>query len=383
MIDGTALTWLADLCWVAAGLALLPAVMTAVNLPLFRQPQSLAEVPCRVSVILPARNEEAEIGGCVRALLASEQVDLEVIVVDDQSTDRTADIVRGLAWDDRRVRLHTAPPLPAGWSGKQHACFTGAAQASHPVLMFMDCDVRVVPAAVASMADFLRRSGTPLVSGFPRERTASLGEAVLIPLIHVLLLGYLPMLAMRLTRQVGLGAGCGQVMLADAAVYRATRGHAMIRASWHDGLTLPRAFRRCGHLTDIFDATALAECRMYRGFLATWRGLSKNAREGMATRAALPTWTVLLGGGLVAPFVLLPLAWMLMPWTRPTVALSAGVLALLAARLMIVLRFRQNWFSILLLPFGAAMLLALQWWALLGRPNGSRAVWRGRTQFSQ
>jgi hypothetical protein len=383
MTAAEAPAWLPLLCWTTTALAALPGLMMALNLPLFRPPHVSKTPNGAVSVIVPARNEEAAIGACLQALRASTDVELEIIIVDDHSTDQTAAIVRAMAEQDPRIRLHPAPALPPGWSGKQHACHQGAAQARHPILMFMDCDVSVAPAAVAAMAGFLTASGAALVSGFPRERTETLGEALLIPLIHVLLLGYLPIAIMRRSKQVGLGAGCGQIMLADAAIYRTTRGHALIRDSWHDGLTLPRAFRRCGHLTDIFDATDLAECRMYRGLTETWRGLSKNAREGMATRTALPIWTLLLGFGLVAPFCLLPFAWNDLPWTPTALALSAAVLLLLLTRLRVARRFRQNLLSVPLLPIGVTVLLLLQWRALLRRPNSASQVWRGRTQFSR
>lgn len=382
MSAGAEPVWLMVVCWMAIGLAALPTIMMACNLRLFRPPGRNLGVVGPVSVVLPARNEAAGIEACVRALLASVDAELEIIVVDDHSTDDTAAIVRGLARVDPRIRLCPAPALPPGWSGKQHACHFGASQARYPVLMFMDCDVRVTPDAVAAMAGFLASSGAALVSGFPRERTGTLGEVVLIPLIHVLLLGYLPLAAMRRSAQVGLGAGCGQLMLADAAIYGATGGHAMIRASWHDGVTLPRAFRRCGQMTDIFDATGLAECRMYRGFKETWLGLSKNAREGMATRVALPVWTVLLGGGLLAPFVLLPFACAVMPWTITALALSVSVGLLVLARLMLALRFRQDVLAVILLPVGMAVLLALQWRALLRGSNRPAQAWRGRTQLS-
>lgn len=380
----------AALCWTLAALAALPTAMIALNLPLFRRPSAApvadwSPVLCQparhaVSVIVPARNEEAGIGACVAGLLASTDVELEVIVVDDHSDDRTAAIVHALAREDLRLCLHAAPPLPSGWSGKQHACHAGASQARHPVLLFMDCDVRVTPSAVAAMAGFLTRSGAALVSGFPRERTGTLGEAMMIPLIHVLLLGYLPMLLMRWSRHVGFGAGCGQIMLADATPYHGTGGHAMIHRSWHDGLNLPRAFRRRGYRSDIFDATGLAECRMYDGFSATWRGLSKNAHEGMATSAALPVWTLLLGGGLVAPFLLLPIAWALMPNSDAVRGLTAAVAALLLARLALALRLRQSLLSVPLMPIGVALLLLLQWRSLLHQSDNRPQVWRGRTQ---
>ena len=378
---------IAALCWVGAFLAVVPALMIALNLRQFRRPEAPA-VRQSVSVIVPARNEEAAIGPCVRDLLASTGVDLEVIVVDDHSEDGTASIVRGIAAADSRVRLCEAPALPRGWAGKQHACYSGALVARYPMLLFIDCDVRLVPGAVAAIGGFLAASGAPLVSGFPRERTSTIGEVLLIPLIHVLLLGYLPILRMRRSAHPSLGAGCGQIMLADAAIYRRIGGHAMIRRSWHDGVQLPRAFRRQGYRTDIFDASGLAECRMYQGFAETWRGLSKNAREGMATAVALPVWTVLLGGGLVMPFVLVPVvisAGVISAGVISAGGIAFGVLlgassALLLARLAVAWRFRQSLLSVPLLPVGAVLLLVLQWRALLAGSRGRTQVWRGRTE---
>ncbi|MFO1028247.1 MAG: glycosyltransferase family 2 protein, partial [Acetobacteraceae bacterium] len=335
-----------------------------------------------VSVIVPARNEAGGIAACVNAILASAGADVEVLIVDDQSTDGTAAIVREIAARDPRVRLLSAPPLPAGWSGKQHACWYGASQASRPVLVFLDADVALAPGAVAAVVNFQHSSGASLVSGFPHERTESLGEVLLIPLIHVLLLGYLPIGRMRQSCDPSLGAGCGQLMVADAEAYRRTGGHAMIRDSWHDGVTLPRAFRRRGERTDLFDATALAACRMYRGFGETWRGLSKNAHEGMATPGALPVWTVLLGGGLVAPFVLLPIGWVLAPATVPVLALTVAAIALVLSRLALAIRVRQSLLSVPLLPVGVAVLLVLQWTALVGRRRRASTTWRGRIQAS-
>jgi hypothetical protein len=369
------------LYWSVALLALLPAVLTAINLVLFRTP---ARSPGRhaVSVIVPARNEAGSIGDCVRALLASEAVDLDVIVVDDHSTDGTGAIVLGMAVDDPRVRLHHAPPLPAGWAGKQHACFAGASQARYPVLLFLDADVRLASDAIARAAAYLARSGCPLVSGFPQERTDRLGEALLIPLIHVLLLGYRPIWMMRRSPDPGFAAGCGQLMVADADAYRACGGHEMIRWSWHDGITLPRAFRRRGRKTDIFDASGLASCRMYDGFRETWSGLSKNANEGMATPRALPVWTALLGGGFVAPFILLPVGWLTAPWTPGVLGLTICALLLLLVRLAVAVRFRQKLVSVVLMPAGVVVLLALQWRALFRRGTGAPQAWRGRVRVS-
>jgi len=127
-------------------LAAIPALMIVVNLALYRTP-SLPEGgdPPRVSILVPARDEEAKIARSVEAALSSRGVDLEVVVMDDHSTDRTVEIVQAIAAKDPRVRVEHAPDLPSGWSGKPHACHALAAAAKTPRLLFIDADVELMP----------------------------------------------------------------------------------------------------------------------------------------------------------------------------------------------------------------------------------------------
>lgn len=374
---------LETLAWAAAGLALLSAGLTAWNLLLYRAPPRPAAAgtgapPPTVSVLIPARNEADTIEAAVRAVLANRDVELELIVLDDASTDATAAIVAALAAEDGRVRLERAPPLPPGWSGKQHACHVLGGLARHELLVFVDADVRLAPDALGRMAAFLGPREAALASGVPHQETGSFFERLLIPLILVLLLGYLPMAGMRLSRLAGFGAGCGQLFIARRAAYRRAGGHAAIRASLHDGVTLPRAFRRAGFGTDLFDATDIATCRMYRGARQVWDGFSKNATEGMATPAALPVWTVLLAGGHVLPWLLLAAGAAAGLPAGVTVPAALGVAAALAQRLALALRFRQPLPEVLLHPVAILVLLALQWTALIRAARGRAPTWRGR-----
>ncbi|HJZ56026.1 MAG TPA: glycosyltransferase family 2 protein, partial [Gemmataceae bacterium] len=296
------------LSWVALGFAALPALLYLWNSLLFKAPPGLGPglAPTPVSVLIPARNEEASIGACIESVLASIGLELEVVVLDDHSEDRTAEVVREIAAKDPRVRLEHAPPLPDGWCGKQHACFVLAQHARFPVLTFLDADVRFAPEALARMAAFLHQSKAGLVSGFPRQQTGTFFEKLVIPLINWLLMCYLPMIGMRLTRMAGFGVGCGQWFMTTREAYDAVGRHAAVKSSLHDGITLPRAYREAGFHTDICDATELAVCRMYRSARGVWFGLAKNAREGMAATAQIPVWTALLFCGHVLPFLLLP-----------------------------------------------------------------------------
>ena len=366
-------------------LAAIPAVLFLVNLLFYRPtapivpavPASIPLPPDSLSVLIPARNEEKNIRPTLQAVLANSGVDFEVVVLDDHSSDSTAAIVSEFAARDPRVRLEFAPPLPSGWCGKQHACYVLAKLARKPLLLFIDADVRLAPDALARMMRFMRRFNADLSSGVPHQELGTFSERLLLPLIHFVLLGYLPMPFMRWTKRAEFSAGCGQLFIARADAYYATGGHAMIRATLHDGVKLPRLFRRAGFHTDLFDATDIASCRMYHTNAETWRGLGKNATEGLAAAGTILPMTVLLFGGQVLPLLLLASGALLSP-VGVVVASGASVLAYLP-RVLGVLCFRQPLGSALLHPLGVSALLIIQWHALVRHLLGRPAEWKGRS----
>ncbi len=364
--------------------AAVPALLTLFNLSEYRVPPAAAEELPGVTVCIPARNEAAGIVACGQSVAASEGVALRVIVVDAHSTDGTGGIVAGLCQNDSRVNLLASAQLPPGWNGKQHACWQAANAADTPLLCFLDADVRLEPAALARMATLLRKGDgrkaaprTALVSGFPLEETGTTLEWLLLPLIHFVLLGLLPMRFLRTTTLPGFAAGCGQFLLVQREAYFASGGHAAIRETMHDGLLLPRLLRRHGYGTRLADLTELARCRMYRSAQETWNGLAKNATEGMASRGAIVPFTLLLGFGQVFPVPILLIAWLrsspALPWAAGAVVLSY------LPRLFMLRRFRQKPIGAWLHPFGVAVLLTLQWYAFALKLMGRPAVWKARS----
>ena len=348
-------------------LAILPLAMTLRNLGEYRTPAVSAN-RARVSVLIPARDEEANIAAACAAVLASEQVELELIVLDDASTDRTLQILADIK--DARLSAISAPPLPDGWCGKQHACHLLGQRAGFDLLVFLDADVRLAPDALNRMAAFMQTTQAGLASGVPRQIVGSWFERLLLPLIHFLLLGYLPMTLMRKRLDAQFGAGCGQLFIAQREAYITAGGHGAIAECIHDGLALPRAFRRSGFSTRLFDATKLAHCRMYTNAAQVWEGLSKNATEAMARPVALPVWTMILGGGQVLPLIVLVL-------THNVLALAATMSGI-ATRLILAGKYKQPIASALLHPLGVGVLLVIQWFSLIRASLGGSATWRGR-----
>ena len=376
--------------------AAIPCTLFCLNLRLYvPPPQASGPLPA-VSILIPARNEAAGITAALAAALATRDVEFEIVVMDDSSIDGTPEIVLGHA--DPRVRLERAPALPEGWNGKQHACWALANAARNPVLCFVDADVRLAPNCISRMTAFLESSDAALVSGFPQQITGTFLEWMLLPLIHFVLLGFLPVARMRAGTDPNFAAGCGQFLMARRKEYFACGGHSGIQQTMHDGLRLPRLFRAAGYRTDLADITALATCRMYTNARDTWNGLAKNAVEGIAAPARIVPITLILLLGQVVPFLGLVLVASLLLWlvssagalgmevkvsNRPLFSLWICVLlgSLFAAwlpRWLAASRFRQDRRSAFFHPFGILLLLAVQWYALIRKLRGSPITWRTR-----
>ena len=370
-------------CLAVLLLALLPTLMFTKNLQLYRPATNASELleaasQEAVSILIPARNEAAGIAITLEHLLKSDHPQFEVWVLDDHSEDGTAEIVADIAQRDSRVRLLRSKPLPEGWNGKQHACWQLAQLANHGWLLFLDADVHVAPDAISRiMAQMLARP-VSLLSGFPRQITGTVSEQLLIPMMHIVLLGYLPIERMRASTDASFSAGCGQLFFANRADYFQCGGHAKIFGSRHDGIKLPKLFRSSQLSTDLFDATDIAACRMYRGYGQVVRGLLKNATEGIANKVLLIPFTILLGGAFVAPLVMMIMAliWQWPLWLK--VILSLATLLSFVPRVMAAERFRQSWLGVLLHPLAVAWFLFLQWRAWIEGILGRRVAWRGR-----
>ncbi|MGN6136492.1 MAG: glycosyltransferase family 2 protein [Aureliella sp.] len=370
-------------------LAALPAALMAKNLPHFRRlprvgEDELSSVPAqspRISVLIPARDEQSSIGGCLESVLACRSLtssEMEVIVMDDDSSDDTRAICEQMAANDARLSVRSGGGLPAGWNGKQHACWQLALAARGQWLLFIDADVRLSSDAIPRLLAAASQAEVDLLSGFPRQITGTFFERLLIPLMHFVLLGYLPLERMRASPGAEFAAGCGQLFLARQTAYAACEGHKAIAASRHDGLKLPRSFRRQGLKTDVFDASDIASCRMYHSGREVFRGLLKNATEGIANPRTIVPFTVLLAGAAVLPPVSLVLAivrgWS--PWVITELAVACCLSW--APRWLAMRRFDQSRLSAVLHPLGVAIFLAIQWLALLFQICGVKTRWRGR-----
>ncbi len=341
----------------------------------------------KVSVLIPARDEAAGIGRSVQAALASRNVDVEVVVMDDGSTDGTDQVVKGMAARDDRVVYCRSRALPPTWNGKQHACMQLAEVAKYDRISFIDADVRLHPSGLATLCRRQDRTEVALLSAFPRQEAGTFWEKLLIPLMHFILLGFLPFSRMRGSSHPAYAAGCGQWFLTHKADYEAAGTHAAIHQSRHDGVKLPRVYRSVGLMTDVVDGGKLATCRMYGSAAEVFRGVLKNAIEGIANPRLILPFTVMLIGGAVLPSCLV-LIWLFggMPRFgdyRDAVLVTlilAGFVLSFVPRALAAYRFDQSFLGVSFHPFSVLVFVLLQWIALLNYGLGRQVAWRGRVE---
>ena len=375
------------LLWIAFTISSGALAMTLWNLKLYQRsrPDSPASTES-ITVCIPARNEQENIESCIRTVLASDHPSLAVLAYDDQSTDDTRSILSRLHSEDPRVAMCATRPLPTGWVGKQHACDQLGRAATTDWLLFIDADVRLAPDCIRRALNSAAKLNATMLSTFPRQFTGSIGESLLVPMIHFVLLSYLPFVRMRGTNDPAASAACGQFILIRRRAYLAAGGHASVRDSMHDGVKLPRVVRRAGFHTDLFDGTDVASCRMYNGLGNTWRGFAKNAFEGLGSPILLVLLTALHLLGHVLPWaVLVGIAAAAMlnsgsiePFRPMHPVIAAVCVAInLLQRALIARRFGQGVMSAALHPIGIAMMTLVQWHSYILHVSGRRS-WRGR-----
>jgi len=228
----------------------------------------------RVSAVIPARNEEASITACVESLVSQPEI-AEIIVVDDQSTDKTREIVSALATKYAKLRLLSTDSLPAGWVGKNHAVAFGASDAKYPWLLFTDADAEHEPESAAHGLLVAQQTGAVLVSFSPEQVTRAWYEKALIPFIYCRLARLFSFDDVN-NPNLPAAAANGQYLMISRAAYEAIGGHASVAAEVLEDVALARRAKSFGQRIWFASGKGIVRVRMYRSFGAMWQGWKKN-----------------------------------------------------------------------------------------------------------
>ncbi len=369
------------------GLAIIYWLHTQYHLDIVVEPASPPSPAPLISICIPARNEESNIGKCVESALAQDYPNFEVIVLDDRSTDSTSEILRQLAAQNDKLKIIHGSDLPSGWAGKPHALYQASADARGEWLCFIDADTFIAPNALSSCYAKAIETEADLFTIMTRQIMGTFWEKVVMPLVMTALsVGFSPRKVNDSNRRDAVANG--QFILIRREVYNAIGGHEAIKDQIVEDKAISEKVKWSGYRLIVADGKQAAQTRMYTSLASMWEGWTKNIYLGLrdhpsmlllgafgATLALiaalfLPVWPLLgilwylNGGGWLAVGVIVKslLVWSALLLARGLTARGMGIPA---------------WYAFTT-PLGAgifaAMMLTSAWKVL----SGKGVTWKGR-----
>jgi chlorobactene glucosyltransferase len=358
------------------------------NLRALRKPKSDVELPepaPLISILLPARNEEANIGVCLESLRQQDYPNFEILVLDDSSTDGTADIVARIAAEDSRVKLLKGQPLPSGWAGKTFACHQLAQEARGSWLLFTDADTVHASSMLRKVLGVALVSRAALISGFPYQRTTSIWQKTAMPILfYFMLLCWMPFWWLQRSRCSMPSVAIGQFLFFSAKEYHSIGGHEAVRSRIVEDVWLGIEVSRHKYRQLTLDLSSLVSCQMYREFGTMWDGITR----WFYTVASLSVVSLVVMIFVVLLLFLAPFLWLVyglllaQPAFAWEVLVALQVSIVFLARFLAGRRFSQPKTSIILHPIGVAFLLLVSFYASYQYLTGAGVKWKGRVYDS-
>jgi len=322
----------------------------------------------KVSLLVPARNEEAAIGRLLKALEKLNYPDYEVIVCDDHSSDNTEEILNWFSGEDERVHWFLGEKLPDDWLGKNFACHQLAQRATGKYLVFLDADVELSPDAITRTVSFFQARKLSLLSVFPQQKMESISEWMIVPVMNWILQSLLPMGLVEKTPNPSLSAANGQFMMFETDHYHKYQWHSRVRNQNVEDIRLARMVKSEGLTMAVLLGNHDIYCRMYRHLDEAVHGFSRNIHEYFGGQRAVMTgfWLIVSLG----PFIV----WAALGWKYLLLFIGLVILN----RLFVAMACRQNilW-SVILHPFHMISFAAIVFYNLLRRIK-KETTWKGR-----
>ncbi len=344
-----------------------------------------------VSVLLPARNEERNIGQCLRSLLTQHYLRYEVVMLDDSSEDATGAIATSMCTQYPHLRVIRGKPLPPGWVGKNWACHQLAHSARGQLLLFTDADTRHHPLMLTDAVITMLALDADLLTGMPRQLMLTWGERLTVPMLYWVLFALVPSCVPALAHRLGLKVpvppsavgAIGQFMLFRREAYAQAGGHAGVRSCVAEDFALARRIQSLGLTWRLADAGPRIVCRMYEGTGEAVSGFSRSIMGVFSSPLACAlawgwlAWVFIGPPGMLAVQALNLFCGRTIYMAQVQIALLASALAILSWGLL-AFRFRLPPLIVLAYPLSVLIFLLITGRALYARWTGQPVVWKGR-----
>lgn len=372
--------------YIAATIFLLIFVNFLINCFVFRDtsnyiiPGSIKDNPPLISILIPARNEEKNIKRCLRSLIRQDYPNIEIIVLDDNSADKTASVVSDYAKKNKKIKLISGKPLPFGWLGKSFACQQLADASNGRYILFTDADTLHFKNSVSSAFAAMLANNLDAVSIFARQITVTIHERMMVPFANYFLLSFLPLLLVLRSKKQLFCTAIGQFMLFKKSIYQKIGGHRSVKKEILEDIHISKQVKKHGFKFMIFDGKNNFYCRMYRSLGGVIKGYSKVLAAVFDYNIYLQgTVTVLVFLFYLVPFISLPLGIFIFDWPQVIINLIIlQVIIILAIKTILTVRFKDRISDIFLYPFSVVYLLLISIHSMVKSKSASGVYWKGR-----
>lgn len=259
-----------------------------------------------VSILIPARNEEKNIANILNDLLQQNYQNIEIIVFNDQSTDKTEAIVSEFVNNNNKIKYHNSSGLPENWLGKNYACHSLSEVAKGKYFLFLDADVRIYNNLITKTISYSKKYELALLSIFPKQIMQSFGEKITVPIMNFILLTLLPLILVQKSGFSSLSAANGQFMLFEAKNYKKLLPHQKMKKQRVEDIEIARFYKNQKLKIACISGKNEITCRMYQTYKEAINGFSKNVTSffGNSFVIALIFWLITTFGFIFVLFSL-------------------------------------------------------------------------------
>jgi chlorobactene glucosyltransferase len=332
----------------------------------------------KVSVLIPARNEEAHIGACLNSLLAQDYDNFDITVLDDESTDRTSAILRSYARRSHgKIHMMHSGPLTPGWYGKPRAMHNLSKNADGEYLLFVDADTIHERSSIGKAVALAQRHKADLVSGYVRHVTKTFGETAVVPSIYILTTHIMPLWLIPFTKSSAISHAIGQFMFFKTSKYREIGGYEAVKDQVTEDVRIARIMKKAGGKIFFGDFKAHVSCRMYTCYKDALAGISKNVFDYFNKN-----FFVLLGGTIAVPLIffvpIISIFWLptILAPIRPL--LHTSLILTFSAWVFTTIERMLPWYTPFLYPLILVNVLSMAWRAFRVLLLGGAIEWKGR-----
>jgi len=331
------------------------------NIKNFKLPHKILISPPLVSILIPARNEEKNIRRILNSMIKQDYPNLEILVLDDNSTDSTGLIVQEFVKKDSRVKIIQGAPLPAGWKGKCFACHQLSKIAKGNYFVFTDADTLHYPNSISGSLAALLKNNLDVTSIYPRQIAVTFSERMSVRFINFIILSFMPLVLVKHTKGPFFSTAIGQFLLFTREAYEKTGGFEAVKAEILEDINISKQVKRCGLKIMVYDGSDSIFCRMFTNLPDVIKGFSRFIYAAFDCNFLMEIIAVsFIALVFMVPFILLPLGIFVFDWPAKIISLNIiQIFLIFTIKFILAIRFKERILDVFFTPVAIAFVYFL------------------------